>query len=276
LSAPNPSPNPIHGQYTRKARYANSRTGRELIEQALPKLAASLKCHLFEQDILMFELYLDSADLGQIARFGASLPVHGITTNPSILARSGIGLAELLPKVAGILGDKAVIHVQVVGESADTMVREALRLQELPYRIVVKVPVTEIGLAAIKQMKARHIPVLATAIYSVQQGFLAALSGADYLAPYVNRIDAIGANGTGVVADLQALLDRHRLGSRLLPASFKNTQQVLEVLKAGVGAITLPPEIAAELFSHPAVQPAVNRFTEDWQAVFGQKLSFES
>jgi TalC/MipB family fructose-6-phosphate aldolase len=224
----------------------------------------------------MFELYLDSADLGQISRFNACLPVHGITTNPSILARSGIGLVELLPKVTQILGGKARIHVQVVSGSAEAMVREALNLQELNYDIVVKVPATEIGLTAIKQMKARNIPVLATAIYSVQQGFLAALCGADYLAPYVNRIDAMGANGTGVVADLQQLLDRHRLTSKLLPASFKNTRQVLEVLKAGVGSITLPPDIAAELFAHPAVQPAVERFSQDWQVVFGERLSFES
>jgi TalC/MipB family fructose-6-phosphate aldolase len=224
----------------------------------------------------MFELYLDSADIGQISHFNACLPVHGITTNPSILARSGIGLAELLPKVIEILGGKARIHVQVVSGSADAMVREALNLQELNYDIVVKVPATEIGLTAIKQMKARNIPVLATAIYSVQQGFLAALCGADYLAPYVNRIDAMGANGTGVVADLQQLLDRHRLTSKLLPASFKNTQQVLEVLKAGVASITLPPDIAAELFAHPAVQPAVERFSQDWQEVFGERLSFES
>jgi TalC/MipB family fructose-6-phosphate aldolase len=224
----------------------------------------------------MFELYLDTADIGQISRFSACLPVHGITTNPSILAKTGIGLTELLPKVTEVLGGQATIHVQVVGESAEAMVQEALHLQELPYRIVIKVPATETGLIAIKQMKARGIPVLATAIYSVQQGFLAALCGADYLAPYVNRIDAMGANGTGVVADLQLLLDRHRLASKLLPASFKNTQQVLYVLKAGVASITLPVEIAGELLGHPAVQPAVNRFTQDWQSAFGQKLSFES
>ncbi|MEC4749617.1 transaldolase family protein [Methylomicrobium sp. Wu6] len=224
----------------------------------------------------MFELYLDTADIGQIARFSACLPVHGITTNPSILAKAGIGLTELLPKVTEALGKQGRIHVQVVGESADAMVKEALRLQELPYDIIVKVPATEIGLAAIKQMNARDIPVLATAIYSVQQGFLAALCGADYLAPYVNRIDAIGANGVGVVADLQLLLDRHGVPCKLLPASFKNTQQVLEVLKAGVASITLPVEVASELFAHPSVQPAVNRFTEDWQEAFGRTLSFES
>jgi len=224
----------------------------------------------------MFELYLDTADIGHIARFGAALPVRGITTNPSILAKAGIGLGALLPQVAGVLGNQARIHVQVVSDSADAMLKEALSVIELPYDIVVKVPATEIGLAAIKQMKARNIPVLATAIYSVQQGFLAALCGADYLAPYVNRIDALGANGTGVVADLQRLLDRHQLASKLLPASFKNTQQVLAVLQAGVASITLPAEIAAELFAHPSVQPAVNRFSQDWRDVFGPALSFES
>jgi len=224
----------------------------------------------------MFELYLDTADIAQIRRFGASLPVRGITTNPSILAKASIGLTKLLPKVVEVLGGQARIHVQVVSATAEGMLKEALSLQELPYDIVVKVPATETGLAAIKQMKARNIAVLATAIYSVQQGFLAALCGADYLAPYVNRIDAIGANGIGVVADLQQLIDRHQLSSKLLPASFKNTQQVLEVLKAGAFSITLPADIAADLFAHPSVQPAVDRFNADWQQAFGQILSFES
>lgn len=224
----------------------------------------------------MFELYLDSADLGQIARFNACLPVYGITTNPSILAKAGCGLSELLPQVAAILGKQARIHVQVVSESADAMLNEALHLRDLPYDIVVKVPATETGLAAIKQMKARGIPVLATAIYSVQQGFLAALCGADYLAPYVNRIDMLGANGVGVVADLQNLLDRHRLASKLLPASFKNTRQVLEVLQTGAASITLPVDIVSELFAHPAVRPAVEVFNRDWRDAFGTTPSFES
>ncbi len=141
---------------------------------------------------------------------------------------------------------------------------------------MVKVPATETGLAAIRKIKAEDILVLATAVYSAQQGFLAALCGADYLAPYVNRIDAMGADGVGVVADLQVLLDQHRLDCTILPASFKNTQQVMNVLKLGVGAITLPVDVAAQLFAHPAVQPAVEQFTQDWQGVFGSKLSFES
>jgi len=224
----------------------------------------------------MFELYLDTADIGQISRFSACLPVRGITTNPSILARADTGLATLLPGVAKVLGEQARFHVQVVSKSADAMLAEAVSLRKLPYDIVVKVPATETGFAAIRKMKAQHIPVLATAIYSVQQGFIAALCGADYLAPYVNRIDATGADGIGVVADLQALIDRHQFPVRLLPASFKNTQQVLGVLRTGVSAMTLPVEIADEMLAHPAVQPAVDRFSHDWHTAFGQILPYDS
>lgn len=224
----------------------------------------------------MIELYLDTADVEQVARYSACLPVKGVTTNPSILAQAGVGVSRLLPALAAIIGPYARFHVQLVSRTVDEMVAEAAQLHALPYDVVVKVPAMETGLAAIKKIKTDNIPVLATAIYSTQQGFLAALCGADYLAPYVNRIDAMGADGIGVVADLQLLLDRHGLDSKLLPASFKNTRQVMEVLKVGVGAITLPVDVAAQMFAHPAVQPAVDRFTQDWQGVFGSQLSFES
>lgn len=224
----------------------------------------------------MFELYLDTADAKHVARFNACLPIKGVTTNPSIVAKSGIGLNQLLVELDSILGKNACFHVQVTSETVDEMVAEARSIHELPYNMVVKIPATEIGLAAIKKIKTENITVLATAIYSAQQGFLAALCGADYLAPYVNRIDAIGADGVGVVADLQCLLNQHHLNSKLLPASFKNVQQVMDVLKLGVGAITLPYDIAVQLFAHPSVQPAVDQFSLDWQTAFGHKRSFES
>ena len=224
----------------------------------------------------MIELYLDTVDVEQVARFNACLPIKGVTTNPSILAKSGRGLNQVLPELARIIGTSARFHAQVVSQTVEGMVEEAKHIHALPYDMVVKVPATEVGLAAIKKMKAENILVLATAIYSAHQGFLAALCGADYLAPYVNRIDVMGADGVGVVADLQLLLGQHRLDSKILPASFKNTQQVMGVLKVGVGAITLPVDVAAQMFAHPAVQPAVDQFIYDWQMCFGSKLSFES
>ncbi|NOQ16518.1 MAG: fructose-6-phosphate aldolase, partial [Methyloprofundus sp.] len=196
--------------------------------------------------------------------------------NPSILAKAGLGIATVLPDINTALGGQARFHVQVVSQTAEAMLAEALQLDALPYDIVVKVPATQVGLAAIKLMKAEGIIVLATAIYTAQQGFLAALCGADYLAPYVNRIDAMGVDGIGVVADIQALLVRHGFAAKLLPASFKNTLQVMDILQLGVASITIPVEIAEQMMAHPAVQPAVDQFTQDWQASFGDKLVVDS
>lgn len=224
----------------------------------------------------MIELYLDTADAAEVKRFNQCLPLKGVTTNPSILAKSKQGLNETLMGMQDALGGTPRFHAQVVSTTVEEMVTEARKLNELPYDMVVKVPATETGLAAIKLMKKEGIQVLATAIYSAQQGFLAALCGADYLAPYVNRIDAMNGNGVEVVADLQLLLDQNQLPAKILAASFKNTQQAMEVMKLGIEAITLPTDVAAQMFAHPAVKPAVDQFDTDWKEAFGNKLSFES
>jgi len=223
----------------------------------------------------MIELYLDTVDAVQVNRLNACLPVRGVTTNPSILANADTGVTLALSELAEIIEDPR-FHVQVVSQTVDEMVAEAIEIDKLPFDMVVKVPATELGLAAIKKIKSHGLQVLATAIYSSQQGFLAALCGADYLAPYVNRIDTMGGNGVGVVADLQQLLTINELNCKVLPASFKNTLQVMDVMKLGVGAITLPVDVAIQMISHPAVEPAVDKFTQDWQDTFGTMLSFET
>lgn len=224
----------------------------------------------------MIELYLDTVDVEQVARFNACLPIKGITTNPSILAKAGVGVNQALADIAGIIGSETRFHVQVVSQTVEDMLAEAIAIDALPYDIVVKVPATEMGLAAIKKIKQKNIQVLATAIYSTQQGYLAMICGADYLAPYVNRMDTMGGDGIAVVADLQHLVSRQGLGCKVLPASFKNTLQVMDVLKLGVDAITLPVDVMAQMVSHPAVKPAVEQFNQDWRSTFGNKLSFES
>lgn len=224
----------------------------------------------------MFELYLDTADIDKVAHFNQCMPLKGVTTNPSILAKSAVGVKQLLADMSTILDHGSRFHVQVVSTTVAGMVQEAKALNELPYDLVVKIPATANGLAAIKKIKAESIPVLATAIYSVQQGFLAALSGADYLAPYVNRIDATGVDGIGVVADLQLLLEKHQLKSKILAASFKSTHQAMQVMALGIGAITLPVDIAEQMITNPVVQTAVDQFNQDWETVFGNKQSFQS
>lgn len=224
----------------------------------------------------MFELYLDTANIDEIQALSRILPTAGVTTNPSIMAADGHGLKTLLPALADILGINARFHVQVISTQIDAIVEEARQLNGLPFDIVVKIPAHANGLAAIKQLKRENIPVLATAIYTVQQGIMAAFHGADYLAPYVNRIDNLGFDGIGVVADLQELIERYELKTKLLVASFKNVQQVLNVLRLGVAAVTLPADIARQMLSTPATDLATQHFSHDWHACFGDRLSYET
>lgn len=224
----------------------------------------------------MLEFYLDSANLDGIRKLAPILPLAGVTTNPTILAAGGVGLQRLLPELSDIIGPRSRFYVQVVGNSIEDIVAEARQLHALPFDIVVKIPAHADGLAAIKQVKQHHIPVLATAIYNVQQGFLAAMNGADYLAPYLNRINNLGCDGLGVVTDLQTLITRYQLPTRLLVASFKNVQQVLQVLKLGVGAVTVPLDIASQMLNAPATDAAVEKFSQDWLSVFAEQRSFET
>ncbi|MGR8929506.1 MAG: transaldolase family protein [Gammaproteobacteria bacterium] len=224
----------------------------------------------------MFELYIDSADCDGIKAIAEAMPLAGVTTNPSIMAGNGIGLQNLLPQLIEILGRDSRFHVQVVSNTVEGIVDEAKQLHALPYDIVVKIPAHTAGLSAIKQIKQFDIPVLATAIYNVQQGWLAALNGADYLAPYLNRIDNQGVDALGVVAGLQNLIDQYRLPSKLLVASFKNVQQVLQVLQLGVASVTLPLDIAQQMLINPATDAAVAKFSLDWRLAFGDKQSFQS
>lgn len=224
----------------------------------------------------MIEIYLDSADVAAIGELARCLPLAGVTTNPSILAKSATGLNALLGELQPVLGQQARFFAQVVSETSEAMLAEAKQLQQLPYHMVVKIPATTEGLIAIRAAKAEGIEVLATAIYSAQQGFMAALCGADYLAPYVNRIDGLGVDAVAEVATLQRLLEVNQLPTKILAASFKNTRQALSVMTLGIGAITLPIDVARQLLAHPAVMPAVAQFSQDWQGAFGDKLSFES
>lgn len=224
----------------------------------------------------MLEIYLDSANLAAIKTLSPALPLAGVTTNPSILAAGELGLRELLPALTEILGHDSRFHVQVVGNTVEEIIGEARQLQAMPFDIVVKIPAHTAGLTAIKHLKQHNIPVLATAIYNVQQGMMAALNGADYLAPYLNRIDNLGFDGVAVVGELQQFINHYQLPCKLLVASFKNVQQVLQVFKLGVQAVTLPLDIAQQILTTPATDTAVRQFSQDWQAVFADRLSFES
>ena len=216
------------------------------------------------------ELYLDTADVAAVKRLARLFPLHGVTTNPSILAAGKKPPEEVLPALQEALGGEGKLFAQVMASEAEGMVEEAIKLRKIIPDLVVKIPVTGEGLAAIKLLQLAHIPTLGTAVYGATQGLLSALAGAEYVAPYVNRVDAQGGDGIQTVKDLQQLLTLHAPGANVLAASFKTPRQVLACLLAGCQAVTLPVDVAEQLVTTPAVAAAVEKFEQDWLNAFGR------
>jgi fructose-6-phosphate aldolase 1 len=218
------------------------------------------------------EIYLDTSDLKAIEELSTTLPLAGVTTNPSIVAAGRLPLKELLPKIRAIVGPSATLFAQVLARESAAMIDEAMMLREIDPKLVVKIPAVPAGFAAIKKLSASGIATLGTAIYAPMQGFFAALAGARYVAPYVNRVDSTGGDGIKLVQTLQSLLDLHCPSCSILAASFRTPTQVLECLLAGAKAVTIPPDIARQMLVSPSVDVAIQRFETDWLKAFA-KLS---
>ncbi len=215
------------------------------------------------------ELYLDTANVADVERLARIFPIAGVTTNPSIIAAGGEPLWDVLPRLQKAIGPQGILFAQTMSRSAEGMVAEARRLRDAIPDIVVKIPVTAEGLVAIKALKKEGITTLGTAVYSASQGLLAALAGAKYIAPYVNRVDAQGGDGIRTVQELQSLLELHAPDSMVLAASFKTPRQALDCLLAGCEAITLPTDVAQQMLNTPAVESAIDKFEQDWKNTFG-------
>jgi fructose-6-phosphate aldolase 2 len=190
------------------------------------------------------ELYLDTANVAEVERLAHIFPIAGVTTNPSIIAASRESIWEVLPRLQKAIGPEGTLFAQTMSRDAEGMVAEAKRLSNAIPDIVVKIPVTAEGLTAIKALRKEGITTLGTAVYSAAQGLLAALAGAKYVAPYVNRVDAQGGDGTRMV-------------------------QALDCLLAGCEAITLPLDVAQQMLGTPAVESAIEKFEQDWKNAFG-------
>jgi len=203
-------------------------------------------------------ILIDHANVDAIAQTLTYLPIDGVTTNPTILFREGKEPLEVLHQIKEILPDGAQLHVQIVSERADDMVAEARALRgEIGGNLFIKLPVTREGFAAIPRIVREGMQVTATGIHSSMQGFMAAKAGARYVAPYVNRMDNYGIDGVRVASEIHRTLRSYGLGADVLAASFKNSEQVLELVRQGVGAITAAPDVLAALIKNPATDAAI-------------------
>ncbi len=217
------------------------------------------------------QYFLDSADTEFIAKALEYYPVEGVTTNPTIIAKERKEFRPLIKEIRSILGGDPALHVQCLASVAEDIVREALAIREFAGdNFYAKIPVTPDGLKAIKLLKSQDMKITATAIFTPQQALMAALAGADYCAPYVDRLDNLSVDGAKVVADMVQLFHIHKLSARVLAASFKNVEQVHRVCLAGAHSVTVGKDVFKKLIYHPMTDQSIARFVSDWEEVYGK------
>ena len=216
------------------------------------------------------KLIVDHADLDQIKEMFEYFPVSGVTTNPTIITRTGKDPYEVLKSIREFIGADAELHAQVISSDAEGMMAEAKVMREtVGGNFYVKIPTTKEGLKAIKNLKKEGFKVTATAVYTSILAYLAAEAGADYVAPYLNRIDNLGYDGIQTACDIHDIFENNGYQTKVLAASFKNTQQVLELAKYGVGAATVAPDVIRNFVNNVAVDSAVDAFVKDFNATYG-------
>lgn len=217
------------------------------------------------------EFILDTADVTEIKKLNELLTVAGVTTNPTIITKSKKSFQDTVKEIIEVLDENQTFFVQAISTTCEEIVEEAKYICSLREKnTYVKIPVTHEGLKAIKECKKLGLGVLATAIYTADQAFMAAMNGADYLAPYVNRMENYG-DGIKEVKDLIEMLKVNGLSSKVVAASFKNKKQVHDLIVAGIQAVTVPVDVAYSMINHPGTEIAVGEFTENWNNAFGRK-----
>jgi TalC/MipB family fructose-6-phosphate aldolase len=217
------------------------------------------------------KLIIDDAHIDSIKKIYEFYPIDGVTTNPSIIRKVGRPPYEVLKEIREFIGPNAELHVQVISRDAEGMLKEGHRIaDELGAKTYIKVPAVPEGLRAMKMLCEEGIAVTATAIYTPMQAFLAAKCGAAYAAPYVNRIDNMGYDGIQVAKRIHDIFRKNGLNTEVLAASFKNSQQVVELCEYGVGAVTAAPDVIENLVKNQAITAAVETFVQDFEKLVGK------
>lgn len=217
------------------------------------------------------KLILDTANIKKIKEYLTYLPVDGVTTNPSILEKEGnIDFVEHMKEIRSLIGPDKSLHIQTIASDYEGMVKDARRIVELIDKdVYIKIPVSKAGLAAIKTLKSEEFNITATAIYSEIQALLATELGADYLAPYVNRMSNLNTDPYEVINNVAYNIANTNSETRILAASFKNVDQVLKAVQAGSTHVTVGADVVDLFLANANIDKAVTDFGNDWNSVHG-------
>jgi len=208
------------------------------------------------------KFFVDSADAAEIREVASWGLADGVTTNPSLLAKTGRPYADVLREICGLVDGP--VSAEVVSTEAPAMLEEGQKLARLSPQMVVKCPITIEGLKAAKALSARGIRVNVTLVFSPLQGLAAAKCGASYISPFIGRLDDIGQDGVAVIDQLVRILRNYDYPTQVLAASIRSPSHLLRAAEAGAHVATLPFNVMKQIVKHPLTDTGLENFLADW------------
>lgn len=215
------------------------------------------------------KLFIDTANVEEIRSAAELGVICGVTTNPSLIAREGRDLGEVIREIASIVDGP--ISAEVTASDAQGMIAQARSLSAIHPNIVVKIPITAEGLKAVHVLSGEGIHTNVTLIFSAAQALLAARAGATYVSPFIGRLDDISENGMSIVADIVEIFRVHDIDTEVISASIRGPQDVIDAAKCGSDIATVPYKILMQMLHHPLTDAGIERFNADWAKAFGTK-----
>ncbi|MFW2330861.1 MAG: fructose-6-phosphate aldolase [Nitrospinota bacterium] len=211
------------------------------------------------------KIFIDSADINEIIEAASFNAIDGVTTNPSLIAKTGRGFKEVLAEIIEVVDGP--ISAEVISQDSAGMVKEGLDLAKLSENIVVKIPITVEGLKAVKILSNDNIKTNVTLVFSQLQAILAAKAGATYLSPFVGRLDDISVDGLEIVDDILTIYSNYEYQTEVIVASIRHPMHVLESARLGADVATIPLFVIKALVNHPLTDIGLKQFLDDWKKV---------
>lgn len=216
------------------------------------------------------KFFVDTADVAEIADLAATGLLDGVTTNPSLIAKSGRNFLEVVKEICGIV--EGPVSAEVVAMDVDGMLREADIVRKLAPNVCVKLPLTLDGLKACRKLTSEGTQVNVTLCFSANQALLAAKAGATFISPFVGRHDDVGFDGMDLIEDIRLIYDNYDFATQILVASVRHPVHILQAAKIGADVVTAPPAVLKNLAKHPLTDRGLELFAADW-AKTGQVIA---
>ena len=215
------------------------------------------------------QLFLDGSEIDKIRKYCGLGLIDGVTTNPSIILKSGKNMIEVISELAGIVSGS--VSAEVSALDSDTMVQEGIKLAEIAENVTVKLPITWDGLKACKTLSNKGISVNMTLCFSSSQALLAAKAGAEYVSPFIGRLDDLNLEGIDLISDIKLIYSNYKFSTKILAASIRTINHVKQCARLGADVATIPLDIFEKLVKHPLTDSGLSQFTADWEKT-GQSI----